>query len=66
MSGYDLARALRGDASVGPLFLVALSGYTRARDRELALEAGFDVHLGKPVDPDRLERMLSSDDLARG
>jgi CheY-like chemotaxis protein len=61
MSGYDLARALRTDASVPPLYLVALSGYTRDRDRELALEAGFDVHLGKPVDPDRLEQMLAGD-----
>ena len=61
MSGYDLARAVREDASAAGVFLVALSGYTWERDRALALEAGFDLHLAKPVDPDRLERMLAGE-----
>jgi two-component system CheB/CheR fusion protein len=65
MSGYDLARALRGDASVAGVYLVALSGFTRPRDRELALEAGFDLHLAKPVDADRLDRVLAGEDPPR-
>jgi CheY-like chemotaxis protein len=59
MSGYDLARALRADAVLAAVQLIALSGYAQPRDRELAKEAGFDLHFGKPVDPDALERSLA-------
>ena len=38
--------------------LVALSGYGRDADVQAALAAGFDEHLTKPPDPDRLERLL--------
>ena len=39
-------------------FLVALTGYGRPEDRELAREAGFDLHLTKPVDIDVLMKLL--------
>jgi CheY-like chemotaxis protein len=58
MSGYDLARELRADALFAEVRLIALTGYARPRDRELAQAAGFDLHFGKPVDPDALERSL--------
>ncbi len=38
--------------------LVAITGYGQAADRERALEAGFDHHLTKPVDPDLLAEVL--------
>ena len=38
--------------------LVALSGYGQDSDVQAALAAGFDEHLTKPPDPDRLERLL--------
>lgn len=50
ISGYDVARALRGDPEVGAVRLIAVSGYGRAEDRERARAAGFDEHLLKPVD----------------
>jgi len=50
ISGYDVARALRGDPEVAAVRLVAVSGYGRAEDRERARAAGFDEHLVKPVD----------------
>ncbi|MEJ7805338.1 MAG: hypothetical protein WKG03_05390, partial [Telluria sp.] len=31
-------------------FLIALTGYGQARDRELAMNAGFDEHVVKPMD----------------
>ena len=31
-------------------FLIALTGYGQERDRELAMEAGFDEHIVKPID----------------
>jgi signal transduction histidine kinase len=46
--GCDLIKQIRTrDSGVGAL---AVSGYTSARDAELALAAGFDVHVGKPID----------------
>ena len=35
-----------------------MTGYGRPKDRRLALEAGFDAHLVKPVDFDDLNRLL--------
>ena len=59
MSGYELARQVRGNSGNGRTHLVALSGYGQDRDVQAALEAGFDEHLTKPPDPDRLEQLLS-------
>jgi CheY-like chemotaxis protein len=59
MDGYEVARRLRG----GPhpdLRLIALSGYGQAEDRRKTLEAGFDMHLVKPVDPARLSVAIAS------
>jgi CheY-like chemotaxis protein len=33
---------------------LALTAFARSEDRQMALSAGFDDHLAKPVDPDRL------------
>jgi CheY-like chemotaxis protein len=43
-------------------YLVALTGYGRPEDRQRALAAGFDAHMTKPVDPDRLCAFLNSAD----
>ena len=56
MDGYELAARIR--ASDAPTTLIAMSGYGREQDRRRALEAGFDDHLTKPVDLDRLARLL--------
>jgi signal transduction histidine kinase/DNA-binding response OmpR family regulator len=56
LDGYQLARALRAQPS--PTRLIAMTGYGRPEDRRLALEAGFDAHLVKPVDFDDLTRLL--------
>jgi two-component system CheB/CheR fusion protein len=60
MSGYELARRIRDNREgLGEVRLVALSGYGQDADIQAALDAGFDEHLTKPPDPDRLERLLS-------
>ena len=59
VDGYALARALRADPSMPEAYLIALSGYTDERARQRSREAGFDVHLAKPLDIRRLEQILS-------
>lgn len=57
MDGYAVARALREDASRA--YLIALTGYGQEEDQRRAREAGFDLHLTKPVDPRALEPLLA-------
>jgi DNA-binding response OmpR family regulator len=42
------------------VFLVALSGYGQIEDQRRALDAGFDLHVVKPVNPDRLSSVIAS------
>ena len=60
MNGYDLARRLRERAWAADSVLVATTGWGQAEDRRRALDAGFDLHLTKPFDPDRLIAILAS------
>jgi CheY-like chemotaxis protein len=57
MSGYELARLVRSRAG-SALRIVALSGFGLPEDRARALEAGFDQHMVKPVDPAFLRSLL--------
>ena len=50
MSGYDVAREMRLFLGAG-VRIVALTGYGQDEDRRRSLEAGFDQHLVKPLDP---------------
>jgi CheY-like chemotaxis protein len=58
MSGYEVAKALRGGGK--RLRLFAVSGYAQPEDVKKALEAGFDAHLAKPLKIEDLERLLAS------
>ena len=59
MSGYDVARHVRSNPELAKVRLVALTGYGRDEDRSRALEAGFDLHLTKPVSDTTLGDVLS-------
>jgi CheY-like chemotaxis protein len=61
MDGYALIRKLRElEADRGGYIpAVALTAYARESDRILALEAGFQVHLPKPFDPDELVNVVA-------
>ena len=51
-SGYDLIRQIRAMSSdLSRLPAVALTAFATERDRELALSAGFQTHLTKPIEP---------------
>lgn len=58
-TGYDLVRRLRQMEGLGHVPAVALTAYARLDDREHALAAGFDRHLGKPVDPAQLVAVVA-------
>lgn len=58
MSGYDVARVLRRQKG-NELELIALTGWGSREDKQKAFEAGFDVHLTKPVDANMLYRALA-------
>ncbi len=58
MSGYEVGRTLRTRPGGRALFLAALTGYSEASDRSRTAQAGFDLHLVKPVDPVELERLI--------
>lgn len=54
--GYDFIRKVRrhSSAAVQSVPAVAVTAYATAADRAMALEAGFQWHLTKPLDPDEL------------
>lgn len=58
MDGYHFARELRERLGSG-VRLIALTGYGTAADRQRSADAGFDAHLTKPVDLDRLLALIT-------
>ena len=61
LHGYQVARRIRRESSAWSrhVKLIALTGYGQANDRARALDAGFDMHVLKPVDPVELRTLLS-------
>ncbi|HSL20270.1 MAG TPA: MEDS domain-containing protein [Vicinamibacterales bacterium] len=60
--GYSLIRRVRAmaDPGLARIPAVALTAYGRADDRTLALAAGFQQHVAKPVLPDELVAVVAS------
>jgi two-component system, chemotaxis family, CheB/CheR fusion protein len=58
MSGYDVARRIREQPRFDRTVLIAQTGWGREEDREQSSAAGFDYHLVKPIDHDRLHRII--------
>lgn len=52
LDGYDLIRMIRASDRVATKVLpaAALTAYVRSEDRDAALDAGYQVHLGKPIE----------------
>jgi hypothetical protein len=59
--GYSLIRCVRGLApeSGGTTPAIAITAYARDDDRQRALDAGYDAHVTKPVDPDVVCRTVA-------
>ncbi|WP_412069258.1 PAS domain S-box protein [Rubrivirga sp. IMCC43871] len=59
MDGYEVARHVRQTSHLQSTRLVAVTGYGQDSDRRRSEEAGFDVHLTKPVEPAVLKGLLA-------
>jgi signal transduction histidine kinase/CheY-like chemotaxis protein len=64
VSGYELARKLRANPATDRTVLIALSGWGQQQDRERSKEAGFALHLVKPIELQGIEAALRT--LAEG
>jgi PAS domain S-box-containing protein len=61
LDGYEVARRIRSasEPELQQARLIALTGYGRDVDKDLAAEAGFDAHMTKPYDFDELVRAMA-------
>ncbi|WAC72175.1 response regulator [Roseateles sp. SL47] len=59
LDGNEVARRLRARSDIHQPVLVAITGWGQASDREEAMASGFDHHLTKPVDPEKLLQLLA-------
>ena len=59
IDGFEVARRVRATLGRADVRLIAVTGYGQKADREVALRAGFDAHLVKPVKFDQLVEVLS-------
>jgi len=62
MDGYSLARRIREQPQFRTMVLVAQTGWAHDEDRLRSKQAGFDYHLAKPLDHDRLHDILTESD----
>jgi PAS domain S-box-containing protein len=60
MDGYDVARRLRQEPWGQAMVVIAVTGWGQEEDRQRSIDAGFDHHLVKPVDPLTLLELLAS------
>lgn len=58
LNGYEVARYIRAQSWGAEMVLVAITGWGQLRDKQRAVQAGFDHHFTKPVDPADLEALL--------
>lgn len=59
MNGYELAKRIKDNPATAHATLIAVTGYGQESDIKTAFESGFDHHLVKPVDCDRLMQLIN-------
>jgi CheY-like chemotaxis protein len=60
MDGYEVAKALRSVPETAAARLIAVTGYGQEEDVQRSREAGFHLHLTRPVDPEQRKRVLTA------
>jgi signal transduction histidine kinase len=58
--GYEVARHVRRTDGGDAVYLIALTGYGQPQDKQRAEDAGFDLHIVKPVDLDHLTALIAN------
>ena len=58
LNGYEVCERIRQRTWGQSILMVAQTGWGQAQDRARTLEAGFDAHLTKPIDPEVVQEML--------
>lgn len=58
--GYELLQRARANPRLPRFIAVAVTAYARTVDRRRALDAGFDWHLAKPIEPSELVSVVAS------
>jgi CheY-like chemotaxis protein len=59
MDGYSLARLIREQQKFNHIVLIAQTGWVGEEDRQRSRAAGFNHHLAKPIDHNRLAEILA-------
>jgi CheY-like chemotaxis protein len=59
MDGFEVARRIRATPAYGGVLLIALTGFGQEHDQRRSRDAGFDHHVVKPPDIDRLRDLLT-------
>ena len=60
MDGYQVAKRIKDQPWGLHMMLIALTGWGQEDDKRRAMQAGFDHHLTKPVDPEILDKLLAT------
>ena len=60
MDGYDATRVIREieNPALAGIPIIAVSANTFEEDRRMAIESGMNAHLGKPLEPPKLYKMI--------
>jgi CheY-like chemotaxis protein len=60
MDGYELTRQLKADAQTRDIAIVAVTSYAMKGDEKLALDAGCDAYVSKPIDTEALPKLIAA------
>jgi CheY-like chemotaxis protein len=58
MTGHEACRRIREQPEHDGMVLIAVTGWGQDEDRLRSQEAGFDLHLTKPLDPAAIESVI--------
>ncbi len=58
IDGFELIRRIRSSRELAKVPAIALTGFGMEEDVERALEHGFNAHMTKPVEPEKLSEMI--------
>lgn len=59
LNGFETVSRIRQQRGNVTMILVAVTGWTREEDQRKAYDAGFDLHIAKPMTVETLKELLS-------